>query len=462
VTPTRTLRLATLMSLVAIALWPLPARAVPSEAALRLSKIVGPPTAPLVVYGKGFAPSETVDVTFDGHGLGSLVADQHGGFHHRARIPAWALPGTHRIDALGRESGRFASATYLVRTDWPQGHFDAQAHSNNPYENVLNPQNVGGLTERWSTFIAHQSLTWRVVMDGVLYLGVANEGVVAIDPKTGAILWSRPLPPFGVYLAMASGEGLVFAATSIGGDLYALDGATGDIVWRQPSASGFNGPTYAGGVVYAGNGDGHVYAIDASSGELLWKSHYNSGIITNPVVVGPTQVIAIGDDTQAFDRTDGHLLWVQDRTESIVPVLGNGLVFECQGDVAIAIDANDGSIVWENAHVPGSGGGGALSVADGRLFIPHYDGTLSVLDAQTGGFLWSAPLGELSLQTPTVANGVVYATNWPNLVALDAGTGTPLWRHRIGTSGIGQPIAVIVDGVVFASDIDGVLHAFSL
>ena len=65
-------------------------------------------------------------------------------------VPASALPGDHIVTATGESSGLQAQAFFTVRTDWTKFHFDLANTGLNPYENVLSPASVGGLTLAWS------------------------------------------------------------------------------------------------------------------------------------------------------------------------------------------------------------------------------------------------------------------------------------------------------------------------
>ena len=77
----------------------------------------------------------------------------------------------------------------------------------------------------------------------------------ALDPATGAILWQTPDPSEGIDLgAVSSANGVVYAE-SMCRDMYALSGATGQVLWSFTGAgSSIAGPAIVNGVVYWGNG----------------------------------------------------------------------------------------------------------------------------------------------------------------------------------------------------------------
>ncbi len=58
------------------------------------------------------------------------------------------------------------------------------------------------------------------------------------------------------------------------GELLALDVRTGDVLWRHRTPSPINTAalTTAGGLVFAGDWDRHMYAYDAQTGDVLWQT----------------------------------------------------------------------------------------------------------------------------------------------------------------------------------------------
>jgi polyvinyl alcohol dehydrogenase (cytochrome) len=118
----------------------------------------------------------------------------------------------------------------------------------------------------------------------------------ALDPGTGAVVWSTQTGPGGtagglqwgsavdgrrVYTANANSNLVPWGPNGSTAGMWAgLDAATGAILWQTaPSAGGgASGPvTTANGVVFGCSLDpqGHMYALDAATGQELWR--YASG-----------------------------------------------------------------------------------------------------------------------------------------------------------------------------------------
>lgn len=131
----------------------------------------------------------------------------------------------------------------------------------------------------------------------VLIAGQKSGEVHALDPETGKLLWQRKLGrggiQGGVHFGMSVEGETVFVPVSdfFGGPrwpgegkpgLYALDVATGDLRWEQPSPNVCNARPFCDpgisaaisgipGVVVAGGMDGRLRAHDSRSGAVIWE-----------------------------------------------------------------------------------------------------------------------------------------------------------------------------------------------
>lgn len=139
--------------------------------AITLKPAAGPPATAVRVHGTGFSPGETVMVDFDTTPAATAVTSAAGSFTIPFTVPAPALPGRHTMTATGQSSNLPATAIFLVRTNWARFHFNDRNSGFNPYENVLSPANVAGLTKAWSYPTGAISHSSPAVADGVVYVG---------------------------------------------------------------------------------------------------------------------------------------------------------------------------------------------------------------------------------------------------------------------------------------------------
>ena len=127
-----------------------------------------------------------------------------------------------------------------------------------------------------------------VAQNGVLYVQTTQQNVFAVNGKTGEIIWKTAVgSPASVtdMRGVGLGQGLVFS-TSGANIAYALDQQTGAVVWQTPLLNepvhGLSPGTLAGaatyhdGLVYIGmsgstsGARGHCYALDAATGAIVW------------------------------------------------------------------------------------------------------------------------------------------------------------------------------------------------
>ena len=116
------------------------------------------------------------------------------------------------------------------------------------------------------------------------------------------------------------------------------------------------------------------------------------------------------------------------------PVVAAGRVFTMDAEGRIrAFDAENGDLVWEFAQAEESEDGligGGLAYADGWLFATLSSGYVVALDAASGTEMWRQSLGVPLRAAPTVAEGRILVLTADNqLYALEGTTGRPIWRH---------------------------------
>ncbi|MGO9082373.1 MAG: PQQ-binding-like beta-propeller repeat protein, partial [Streptosporangiaceae bacterium] len=161
--------------------------------AITLKPTAGLPTTTVTAHGIGFGPGETVTVDFDTTLAATATTSTAGSSTTSLKVPGAALPGRHTVTATGQASNLSAHAHFWVRTNWAKFRFSDRNSGFNPYENVLSPANVAGLTKAWSVRTGGPiSYSSPAVVNGVVYGGSGNGSVYALNAATGAKLWSYP------------------------------------------------------------------------------------------------------------------------------------------------------------------------------------------------------------------------------------------------------------------------------
>ena len=100
----------------------------------------------------------------------------------------------------------------------------------------------------------------------------------------------------------------------------------------------------------------------------------------------------------------------------------------------------------------------SLVVADGRIHLVGFDGTVQAVDLTTGELAWSRALNETITAEPAVSNGTVYVgTAASNVVALEAETGRVQWQGGINGSIVASP--TVAKGTVYVGTAESTVAA---
>lgn len=172
-----------------------------------------------------------------------------------------------------------------------------------------------------------------------------------------------------------------------------------------------------------------------------------------------TRVFFLGEGVLALDAGSGARLWEARPFETFTPrfsVAHSGTVFVGTA-AAVALDAATGTVRWRSPVPNPTGLGYARPDADGTAFYTlSNDGHAYAFEHDTGAVRWRVDLADgwwgVVSRGATVAGGVVYVALErrypPNgflsqgvVVALDAQSGTELWRHVNGDGSASVGIA---------------------
>ena len=287
----------------------------------------------------------------------------------------------------------------------------------------------------------------------------------------------------------------------------AIDSKTGKILWEQTAHQGVPktkrhpkssqaspSPATDGKVVVAYFGSEGLYAY-STAGKLLWEKDVglqNAGWFFDPdsewgagssPVIYKNMVILQCDRQKdsfiaAFDLKDGHELWRTSRAE--IPSWGTPTVVQAKDHAELATngskairgyDANTGKQLWTlgpNSEVtcttPVSSQGLIFVTAGYPPVQPIYaikvgsSGDLTLKDGKesSDAIAWSKQRGGVYLPSPIVLGEQLYTvSNNGILTAYDAKAGTRVYQQRVGEGGsfVASPIAAA--GKLYISSEDG-------
>jgi outer membrane protein assembly factor BamB len=261
---------------------------------------------------------------------------------------------------------------------------------------------------------------------------------------------------------IVAGGGRVFA---IGGDgnLYALEPATGDILWRF-AAGGLLAPALTGDVAVVadqfGFADSNVYAVDVADGRARWHVTL-PGVLAAPMVTdGERAYASLYPDggLVVFDIATGDEVWRYEGAGP--PAISAGIAYVLTHDSLVALDAASGAVRWQTALDFAPSLVQRVSVGGGAIYVPHFTETL-IFDATTGAERGPSQLegGETSL---TLGDGVGITYVDGRLIGSDLVTGAFRWFSgpvadmSMLDVGVDQPVrAAATQDIVYAATTDG-------
>jgi outer membrane protein assembly factor BamB len=289
-------------------------------------------------------------------------------------------------------------------------------------------------TPRWHFALSTMTPALQGVVNGMVYVYQvtgdpggpdSRETISALRASDGHLLWKAALNGAD---GLASGapvaaNGIVYFSTSSGA-LYAFDAATGQLRWHVappgevPPAPVPASPVVVNGLVYVGGSQG-LAAYRASDGARQWQYAMMAPGPFPPQPMVADGVVYAGANSQvvALRASDGSVIW-QQRVPGPVQslTLYDGLLISDAGS-EFALRASNGALVWQRAVTPSGigrfGGGSAVTVSAGVVYIGGDDGKVTAMQASNGNLLWQYAIRELPVQTPPVYDAS--ATFAPNV-----------------------------------------------
>ena len=171
---------------------------------------------------------------------------------------------------------------------WPMLGHDLSSSFHNPDESLLSTANVTELDKAWE-LEARGSVNGTAALAGDRVYVLAGDAAYALDAATGELLWENS--DVGGTSSPTYSDGIVYVTDRAPATLHALDADDGSELWQaeidpHPEAAGFSSPVVAGELVIVGSssteefsasGDatfrGGVVAFDRGTGAEVWR-HY--------------------------------------------------------------------------------------------------------------------------------------------------------------------------------------------
>ena len=227
-----------------------------------------------------------------------------------------------------------------------------------------------------------------------------------------------------------------------------------------------------------GSRNGELIAVSGSSGEILWRTRVPSEILARPVVYNRNMVLVRTADGQILgvDIKTGKINWNYSKAipaltlrGSSPPILSRSHFYTgLENGRVIAMSPIDGEVAWDIALTVPEGRSEIQRLVDidgrselyGRiLYATSYHGRIAALDVTRGQVLWARPFS--SNTGVSVGTDAVYSSDDRSHVwALDRNNGATLWKQdKLQARGVTRP--VIFQDYLVVGDIQGYVHVMS-
>lgn len=275
-------------------------------------------------------------------------------------------------------------------------------------------------------------------------------------------------------LGVAVDNGRAFAAGH-GGDVEAFDIQSGRSVWRTRTKTDLAGGTGAGhGLVVVGSSDGSAIALSEADGSERWRAKVNGEVLSAPAIAPQAVIVRTVDGKlHALAPDTGKEMWEYEQQVprlslrgTAVPVInGNSVICGFDNGKVVALNLQDGSLLWETTVAPSRGRtelerlndiDSAVQVLDNYVYVVGFQGRVAMLALDSGQIWWAQDAS--SYRGLTVDEDNIYiSTAEGDVVALKRTTGAELWRQK-GLAHRGLSAPVLTGDTVAVADFKGYVH----
>jgi outer membrane protein assembly factor BamB len=363
-------------------------------------------------------------------------------------------------------------ALYPTTEPWPMYRYDPARTGTTP-STAPNTNTTLWISE---VTYSYPTLHSPTIVDGKVIV-VDGYTIEALDETTGVQLWASISFPTQLQSGPAYADGKIYVG-SYGGFLYCVNASNGAKLWEyEATTSGYiqTSPAVADGVVYFGTTDPYLYALNASTGMYKWRyTGAGDAIYSSPTVSGDLLFFGC-DDYRIYalniTGTLPSLKWYYETGNQVrgtVAVEGDRVFIGTYSTdhAVIALNKNDGSLIWTYTLANSWSIENSVAVADGVVYVIPYvasaNNKIAALyaNAPAGSYdetdptirKWSKTIGwGYYGSEPVVADGKVFFAHYQDNVyrvsALDVDDSTTVWSYEFPSGTTGSP--VVADGRLF-------------
>ncbi|HOX05802.1 MAG TPA: PQQ-like beta-propeller repeat protein [Planctomycetota bacterium] len=247
----------------------------------------------------------------------------------------------------------------------------------------------------------------RCISDGRMYV-TDGEACLVLEVASGRDLARIEAPGDALgWSYLAASDGKLYGTGRDGRAVFCIDAQTGSAIWTRRMEGSVFVPALAGGRLYCATGGGELLALDAASGSELWarSGAVPAGRSSLHARGGRVLVLSERDELLAFRAEDGLPAWTRREAGAFASGLafGSDAVYLRGGSLAVRLA--DGGTLWQQAGAAGSVCA-APTVTGGRVLATagRQAGSLSSLEGASG-----RPMGVLAAVAVRSCDGAIVA-----------------------------------------------------
>lgn len=342
-------------------------------------------------------------------------------------------------------------------------------------------------------YVPAQNLSLNIAPDSYDYVSIGE------DPKKGLHLTSTPMSANGLIFTLG-GQGEVQARVANNPE---------KIVWEQivdqedlsqkkhgfmRSITGvfYDSESFLGGnicytsdIVFVTTKRGNVYALDGKDGKVIWTRKIGIPVRSAPAASGNTLIVtSTANKTYALNAKTGDTIWVHEGlaeksklASSPAPLIHKGKVIltYSSGEV-YQLNIETGKEVWNAITSPTVIKVLNPSINDigfspiyhkGRILVVTSDGRLIGLDYATGNTLFEFEGYSIYKPVWVVSDSIFAVTKYGRLIAISITSGQLVWESQmddpeeIHDDKIKYTGPVMAEGLIYIATNEGELRAYS-
>ena len=299
------------------------------------------------------------------------------------------------------------------------------------------------------------------VTEEYLYVGTCN-GIAALNSKTGELLWQVQLVDFECD-PWEDDRSSFLSSSPIETEKGIVMCTHRNILYStaNPFPEGIN----------------RVVCLDPEDGTLLWQYHYFVRAGYSPALINE-RIIVNSEQLEILDVETGEQLWSY-ATEPLgdtSPVVTDSTIVTVSSDdgIVYAFGLDTQKLLW--THSMDALVLSTPAVHENKILVKTYDETIYALDEETGSVLWEKNVKEEShfpgrevqrnvqasfRSSPAIADNKIYVGLWSGtLLCLEVDTGEILWKYKTDGSIVASP--AVAGEKVFISSTDGKVYCFGI